>query len=405
MGELRSALDALAAVDLDGLPDGALLEHTRELIAASHRIAAALTRVTRRVEVRSAAEHDGARTARSWLRGHARVSDSFAARVVARGRVLEHLPAVERAFAEGALGCDQVEVIARIATPANLVRAAEQGIDVGAVEAALVVVATRGTHRDLTVAVHDYLARLDPDGPEPDPTQDRALTLVQHPDGSWTLGGTLDAVGGEKVATALESISAASRCAGDDRTRAQRTGDALVQLADNALASGQLPVLRTVKPHVIVTIGIDDLVDPATGPGVAGSGLGAALSAARARWLACDATITRIVLDPDGLPLDVGRDHRVVPAHIRKAVELRDESCVFAGCEAPRWFCDVHHLLEWASGGPTSLENSGLLCERHHTKVHHGYRIERDDTAPPGARWRTYRPDGSEIVARAPQSG
>ncbi|WP_409331389.1 HNH endonuclease signature motif containing protein, partial [Trujillonella humicola] len=86
----------------------------------------------------------------------------------------------------------------------------------------------------------------------------------------------------------------------------------------------------------------------------------------------------------------------------RKAVELRDRHCVFAGCEAPAWFCDVHHLLEWALGGETSLENSALLCERHHTKVHHGYRIERDDTAPPGRRWRTYRPDGTQILIHPP---
>ena len=45
-------------------------------------------------------------------------------------------------------------------------------------------------------------------------------------------------------------------------------------------------------------------------------------------------------------------------------------------------------------GGETSLENSALLCERHHTKVHHGFRIERQ----PDGRWRTYRPDGTEIV-------
>ena len=90
------------------------------------------------------------------------------------------------------------------------------------------------------------------------------------------------------------------------------------------------------------------------------------------------------MLDPDGLPIDVGREQRVVPPHIRKAVELRDQNCVFAGCEAPRWFCDVHHLVEWIAGGETSVENSGLLCERHHAKVHHGFRVERDDTAPPG---------------------
>jgi hypothetical protein len=153
-------------------------------------------------------------------------------------------------------------------------------------------------------------------------------------------------------------------------------------------------LLRTVKPHVIVTLGIADLMDPATGPGAGTTGFGATLSAARARWLACDATITRIVLDPDGQPLDVGRSKRVVPAHLRRAVELRDGHCVFAGCAAPSHWCEVHHLLEWIHGGQTSLDNSGLVCERHHTKVHHGFRIQRD----PGGRWHTYRPDGTEIL-------
>jgi hypothetical protein len=402
VSELRSVLDELAGLDLDGLCDGELLDHLREVVTAVNRLTAHAVRVTRRADVRGACEHDGAKTMQSWLRGHLRVSGSLAKDLVGQGRTLGQLPVAERAFGEGAIGADQVEVIAEIVKPAHLEMAAAQGVDVAAVETALVDLACRGPHRELQMACGDYLAKLDPDGREPDPTEERALTLVQHRDGSWTVGGGLDAVGGQKVATALESISAASRCAGDDRTRAQRTGDALVQLADLALASGQLPVLRTVKPHVIVTIGIDDLVDPSTGPAAATTGVGATISAARARWAGCDSTVTRIVLDPDGLPIDVGREQRIVPAHIRKAVEQRDESCVFAGCEAPRWYCDVHHIIEWMNGGETSLENSGLLCERHHTKVHHGYRVERDDTAPPGARWRTYRPDGTQILPSPP---
>jgi hypothetical protein len=127
------------------------------------------------------------------------------------------------------------------------------------------------------------------------------------------------------------------------------------------------------------------------------------ISAATARWLACDGRISRMLIDADGLPLDVGREERIVPPHIRRAVVERDRHCVFAGCEAPHWWCDVHHLDEWlADNGETSLDNSGLLCERHHTKVHHGYRVERDDTAPPEHRWRTYRPDGTEITLVEP---
>jgi hypothetical protein len=114
--------------------------------------------------------------------------------------------------------------------------------------------------------------------------------------------------------------------------------------------------------------------------------------------LACDGSITPVVIDEHGMPLNMGRTRRVVPPHLRKAVELCDQACVFAGCGAPKYWCDVHHLQHWIFGGETSLENSALLCERHHTKVHHGFRVERD----PGGRWQTFRPDGSEILIGTP---
>ncbi len=246
--------------------------------------------------------------------------------------------------------------------------------------------------------VAGYLARLDPDGPEPDPTEGRRLSIVRHADGTRSIRGELDAVGGEKVEAALEALVQAGRGAGDERSRAQQLGDAFVQLADNALADnalagGSLPVLRTVKPHVAVVIGLEDLADPATGPGAGTLGSGAVVSAARARWLACDATISRVVFGPDGAPLDLGREHRVADRYLRQAVDLRDGGCVFTGCGAPTWWCDAHHLLEWINGGSTDPDNLALLCERHHTKVHHGFRVQRQ----PDGTWRSWRPDGTEI--------
>jgi hypothetical protein len=218
--------------------------------------------------------------------------------------------------------------------------------------------------------------------------------VATHPDGRVTGRFDLDPVGGEKVRAVLESVATAGRTAGDTRTRAQQLADALVQWADTTLATGQAPRWRGVRPQVAVQIGLEDLLDPSRGPGAAELGFGATLSAARARWIACDADLGRIVLGPQGQPLDVGRAHRLVPPWLRRAVEQRDGGCVFAGCGAPTWWCEVHHLVHWLFGGETSLENSGLLCERHHTQVHHGFAIERDDD---GA-WHTYRPDGTEIV-------
>ncbi|CCH86756.1 HNH endonuclease [Modestobacter italicus] len=398
MGELQSALDALAAEDLFSLPPGAVLARTAALLQLANRVAAELTRTVRHADATGAAEHDGKKTAQSWLRGHGHLTPGEAGRMVRSGRALEHLPATAAAFAEGTVTASQVAAIAPIADDAARAAADAQGVDLGVIDQALVVVAHSESHARLQQVVHHYREALDPDGAEPDPTEGRRFTVTRHADGSGTGRFDLDAVGIEKVLAGIESIVQASRPKGDDRTRAQQQADALVQLVDNQLAAGNLPTLRTQKPHVVLGLDMDDFVDPATGPGAARTGFGSQISAARARWLACDGSISRIVMTPDGELLDLGRDHRVVTPGLRKAVEQRDRHCVFAGCDAPTHWCDVHHLIHWINGGETSLDNSGLLCERHHTKVHHGFRIERD----PGGRWHTWRPDGTEILIGPP---
>jgi hypothetical protein len=220
--------------------------------------------------------------------------------------------------------------------------------------------------------------------------------MTRHSDGSRTFGGELDAAGGEKLETALESIVQANRPEGDDRTRSQQLGDAVVQLADLALAGGGLPQLRGSKPHLLMTLGAADLFDPTVTHGLGRLGYGSWLSAEKARLLSCDADATPIIVDDHGAPLRMGRTKRLFPPHIRRALVVRDEHCIFTGCTAPHYWCDAHHVLHWIDGGDTDLDNAALLCERHHTKVHHGFTIERDSRG----RWHTYRPDGTEILIR-----
>ncbi|MDT0278027.1 HNH endonuclease signature motif containing protein [Blastococcus goldschmidtiae] len=395
---LTGALEALAGQDLKSSFGPAMLERSGVLVVARNRLDAELTRTVREGELTQAAEHDGKASMASWLRGHHRLSKAEAGRLVRTGRALEQLPTLAAAAAAGAVTAEAVNAIAPVAAPETLAAADAQGVDVAEIDAALTRAAMTAPHADLRQAVGHYLARLDPDGPEPDPTEWRSLTITRHTDGSVSFHGTLDAVGGEKFQAAVESIRQADRPAGDTRTRAQQGGDALVQLADNALAAGSLPTLRGHKPHVVVTIDLADLVDPNAGTGAGRTGFGGIISAARARWLACDGNITRIVIGPDSQPLDLGRNTRLFPPHLRRAVETRDRHCVFAGCDAPSHWCDVHHLVHWIDDGNTDLDNSALLCERHHTKVHHGFRVERQ----PDGRWRTWRPDGTEIVVFEP---
>ena len=399
--ELQAAIDALAGEDLAPMFGPALLDRLRPLLVAQNRLAAEVVRTVRECEVSGAAEFDGLKSMPSWLRGHGHLSDARAARVVRTGRALAHLPGMAAAFAAGSLTGEQAAAIGRVAEPQRLAAAAEQGIDLPVVDQLLTGVAQVSPHADTAKAVDHHLDRLDADGPRARPTEGRRLVIAKHADGSISGRFDLDAVGGEKLQTALESLVQAGRCAGDDRIRAQQLADALVQLCDNALAAGTLPVLRGHKPQVIVKIDAEDLVDPNVGPGAGEMGFGATISAARARWLACDGQVTRIVMGPDGMPLDYGRSLRLVQPHVRRAAEVRDGGCVFTGCGAPTFWCDVHHLLEWINGGETNLDNSALLCERHHTKVHHCFRVERQ----PDGRWRTWRPDGTEILTGPGRTG
>ncbi|MDT8369380.1 MAG: HNH endonuclease signature motif containing protein, partial [Longimicrobiales bacterium] len=65
-----------------------------------------------------------------------------------------------------------------------------------------------------------------------------------------------------------------------------------------------------------------------------------------------------------------GRRTRTVSPALRRALELRDRGCRFPGCACR--FTDAHHIVHWADGGRTDLQNLVLLCRRHHRAVHEG---------------------------------
>jgi hypothetical protein len=113
-------------------------------------------------------------------------------------------------------------------------------------------------------------------------------------------------------------------------------------------------------------------------------GWGGPISAATVRRIACDAGITRIITDPAGVPLDVGREHRTVTAGQWAALVARDRGCAFPGCTRPPEWCHAHHRIHWADGGATDLDNLVLLCGHHHRVIHHsGWAITMADDRLP----------------------
>ncbi|MEV4902219.1 DUF222 domain-containing protein [Citricoccus sp. NPDC055426] len=101
------------------------------------------------------------------------------------------------------------------------------------------------------------------------------------------------------------------------------------------------------------------------------------------RALACDADLLPVVLGGAGQVLDVGRSQRLFPARLRKAVTARDGGCTAPGCTMPAPWTEVHHVQWWTRGGPTSVDNGVLLCNRHHVAVHGGsWDITLEDGIP-----------------------
>ena len=149
--------------------------------------------------------------------------------------------------------------------------------------------------------------------------------------------------------------------------------DALVQLAQHALDTDQVPASHGARPRVTVTLDhqllITGLAKDPTAEAVTDDGL--RLSAAAVRQLACDADLIAVCLGNDGQVLDVARTARLITPALWRALVTRDRHCAFPGCTRPPVMGHAHHIIHWADGGKTSLDNLVLLCGEHHRVLHH----------------------------------
>jgi hypothetical protein len=78
-----------------------------------------------------------------------------------------------------------------------------------------------------------------------------------------------------------------------------------------------------------------------------------------------------VALGTDGEVLDVGRASRLVTPALWRALVARDKHCTHPGCTRPPAMCHAHHIIHWADGGTTSLDNLVLVCGEHHRVLHH----------------------------------
>ncbi len=423
---LDDAVRAVASATLRArelLPD----ERTR-LVAGIDAAVARLT--TARAVVLVAQRDSGAWRANgdpsfeAWRARTSRTGLRAAAVEARRGDALAAMPAVRDAVDEGRVTVEHVDVVARTAAgasaPVREALASTEG------QSELLAMAARVDAGRFAKAAALWAAALDRSALERGHQAQRArrfLHLAQTPDGT-RISGQLDAVAGHRLRLALEAV-AGKPAPDDERSPEQRRADALESLADAALgatATGGVPVgprasvsfvmreetwaaLREEKRVPAGTAGSAP-VPPATFDD------GVAMPPSEVARLLCDCELTRVVVDADGQPMDLGRTTRLHTAGQRRAVTARDGGCFWPGCGTPTRWCEVHHLAWWdRDGGETSVDDGALACSFHHHELHRLDLAVARYTVPAGAcgpgesrtRYRVETPGGRVLADGRPK--
>jgi hypothetical protein len=344
----------------------------------------------------------GSRSTIGWVAETCRESGGVAGGMVRRAVTQRDLPLVVQAVLDGRLTQAHADILARLLGPIGTEH-------VQASQAALIQVAAGRTPVELAEHVRHLIAtHSEPTLDDDEKTAQDKRYLQARRDADGMVRGRF-AIPGEDGETLLTAIEPLARRDGltDQRSAGQRRADALVALAEFLLRHGtDLPDTGGQRPQLSYLLPADWAARqqhrdtcgtcrpcPAHRPvsfadTVAASlpghpGVPAEHACATAAWtgpqtrprleaLLCDARISRVLLDGVGQVRGLETLTDSVTNAQRRALAARDSGCTTRGCTRPPAFCDAHHLIALADGGPTTLGNLVLLCRRHHVLWHRG---------------------------------
>jgi hypothetical protein len=382
--ELAAAIDNLGAIPVDGNALRTLCMLRDQLDA---RLAAALSDF----DAGQLWDLDAATSLHGWLVDQARLTKSDAWRTAKVATWVARIPVTVAAWGEGRLSGGQVQVIVAQLNSRRL----PYWLDA---EATLLPVLARLSIPDTIVRLRQWAEMVDAidAGDEPPEEPERSLHLSRTLDERGELRGSFDPTSTTILDTAL---GVAERRDGDDEQRAasQRRADALVDIAQFFLDHHHRPPKRRHRPHVNLTVGLDDLRDGKPGVTIDGHTIAHPDAAA---WI-CDSTLRRVLLAGSEL-LDYGLAERSAPAPLFAAVAERDRTCRWPGCDRKPKHCDAHHIHAWWHNGPTRLDNLILLCGRHHRRLHrpgHHAKLLPDTTVE------ITTPTGQVLTSPPPRAG
>lgn len=424
----------VAAGALDGFELAALPGLVLTLTGSVQPLQAAASCAVGRVHATGTALPDGHVSVSRWLQADAGQSKASAGSLIARGRALEgDYPATRIAVLAGRISVEHARAITLgVDRAVRALKGGQREAYRAQGEELLLDYATDHTPDEVAAVAKRLRFILDPDGTDQDTLDaDAAQRIVFVAVGDTVeIRGHLSKESAAVVAAALDQIVDGwfrrGELPADDRdpdgadpddprtrrVRRQRAehlrARALVHLAGTASESGALGTRNGAVPRAAITVDLDTLDTLGGQLHTPVSETPEPIPPSTVRRLLCDAAFTTIVTggpacdstQRQGLlrevsrpVLYVGREQRTVTGRQRAALAVIHPHCAFGGCKVPISRCHIHHVVHWADGGGTDLDNLVPLCHAHHHLVHEGgWRITATGPDPHRADYWTITP-------------
>lgn len=387
VGELSSYLGDVSVGLLGKLTDADVLAELREFEALRRRLAVVDHALVAELGRRALAGRLVLRSTSALLQAALRLSPHEAGQRVAASQVcgprwgltgeqLETLlPEVAAAQAAGVVSPEHARVIA--ATLDEMPSSVDPA-DVATAEQQLVKAATRLRPRQVGVVGQRILAHLNPDGvlaSDEEHARHRSFALIPQANGGYRAAGRVTPACGALLLAWLTPRSAprpadqaSAALVTDSRSYGQRMHDALEELAGLAVRRTEL-VDSGAPAQVIISMTAEQLQSR---DGWAETSFGQLITVDQALKLADEAAISLLLRDARGVVLSHGRAKRIATRGQTLALIARDRGCTFPECDKPPEWCQRHHIVAWADGGSTDLDNLTLVCGYHHREFERG---------------------------------
>jgi hypothetical protein len=318
---------------------------------------------------------DGSLTPVAWLRNRTNMATSEAKVLVRSARLVARCASMAKSLAHGEITTGHVEAWARHVTPPRAELFDDHAEALVDATRSLSVDQTADAARRWAAWADDQLNRGEPE----DLHGKRGVWFGRTGDLEMSrILGSPEELAALKAALDWREPPDPTNTPGGARTLAQRRYDALINLAGLGLQNRK----GRIDPEHTVNI----VIDAATLAGEFNptgrcdiNGHGSVLPASVQRLL-CGSWISRVILDPNGVPLDLGRRARLFNPAQQRAILIRDRGCCLTNCDRPPEWCDVHHLDPYGppTHGPTDLDNGVGMCRPHHTLVHKAWKPWQD---------------------------